>query len=1347
MFYNQRERLIEVKNLISYHSAKEHSENLDQDALEADILWNASRFCALLLHASKVQPDKCSIEEFEDFINNYNIGKSTPFDASSCFEKHWLRRIAGFVVVPTVIFHVVKVFEEVRDHRSELEFICQFYGDRSKRQQLSVPVLEVEEAAIKFEAKTSIILNRPVIFHKRWAQIDGDRIDISAMDIYFEPLLGAWDELCFLADWIDSKPKREHSGFEISEDAVQKLISSFENRSTHFPDFELLISQEIIVNRDASYRIEFRSSQSKYWITLQSEIAGHYWQLLIDDLSLADDRERLISWLTGNLSDSRYPDHVPNLTHFASERFLDAAIDLLLEDSDLEGIETELDKVVLDSREFRGVEALYKDSVKIKDTAKLNNSDLFELFHSLQHFESQARITYLYGQASRYWLIFLTETIVRYDLESVPDDQLVDQKGPFLRINRLLKASTNKPFLLWATCNTIQRHRPEILTHLLIQPESCTLALSILENLEFPDTGEEIYQQCWVKAVDLLFRSLPQYVEGADLHSRIKLQIFRLLNEKKYKMPYRYTAQHEQIIRRRDMRNMAVLDLVENLPLHYGQVHGGPTPMLFTKTFEALANAFINLDEPRTLQPSVKYFPLLRWGGIAWLLKATMAWKVRGYFRKNSRNIQELVSAFLNQYLTALEEGHHGTAGKTESETRAGQIIWTEQVERLEMIDWIFPIYFLNEQGKLGRFLNPRLDFQNTTDNYHTANRLTAEKLRTHIGVLLQLLQKLIQPASSLTFDKSKLEGIEDSVQKQIVVYLNEHTIERPEEGKIDLFSLYKEGGSQSSAKTALLPQIAQAINWFADTKPVVNALIKSGDINKFLTVLDFVAVESIRGLLIEQLMTSDIIGMMERQVMIPEIQTTLAKLSNHPELLPKFEQALQVWENRIKERHHNKEYREQIYISRLIVAFLKNDEAELEAVLTPGIYHGSSSELSYQDYKSFYRGLLYLTLDPEKAVNSFNDLANRFPNHVWVALNRMEAKLLLGEFIGDTFLLREAYEQWSEFEKENPRLVNLGTTEPEISAITMKLLFKLSEHNQLERRFLSLEVPVRMNEKILEIRIKSLIQQNRPTEARLLVETAKSYHRLNGNTPINFIEKFELLVNGDDDLEQMRASTLEILSCYPTKLVKLLPESFNGKADIYEFFVQEIVNALDKMLDKIRSIDEIKDENKLNDIVELVLDSRLTLFGFHISGQSRGAFSAATESTTKKQPGERDLPIMDRNQKIWMVCEALIYRGKTTAESHLKKAFNYHHKRDVTTLLYYDTDCSNHKRFEKNWKDYKDDILPKTTFPEPMTLNSRLEEISDQYDLKNSAIKIGKTIHGTGTVMYHIFVNINYKL
>jgi hypothetical protein len=109
-------------------------------------------------------------------------------------------------------------------------------------------------------------------------------------------------------------------------------------------------------------------------------------------------------------------------------------------------------------------------------------------------------------------------------------------------------------------------------------------------------------------------------------------------------------------------------------------------------------------------------------------------------------------------------------------------------------------------------------------------------------------------------------------------------------------------------------------------------------------------------------------------------------------------------------------------------------------------------------------------------------------------------------------------------------------------------------------------------------------------------------------------------------------------------------------------------------------------------------------------------------------------------------VCEAFIFRDFPRTESHLKKIFDYHHnKNHFITLIY---DLSTQANFERRWNTYLNDTISKIEFPSGFEINEdKTKDVTDEFDYKNSAIKIGVTAHGTNTNIYHLMVNLNYKV
>ncbi|WP_184541946.1 hypothetical protein [Mucilaginibacter sp. FT3.2] len=137
------------------------------------------------------------------------------------------------------------------------------------------------------------------------------------------------------------------------------------------------------------------------------------------------------------------------------------------------------------------------------------------------------------------------------------------------------------------------------------------------------------------------------------------------------------------------------------------------------------------------------------------------------------------------------------------------------------------------------------------------------------------------------------------------------------------------------------------------------------------------------------------------------------------------------------------------------------------------------------------------------------------------------------------------------------------------------------------------------------------------------------------------------------------------------------------------------------------------------------------------ISGQSR----------PKKQsnPGEIDLGIFSGNNTRLAICEALILEGRNAIETqkHNLKIFNYDPVRKLYYLLiYYKGDTNN---FDSSWESYIDVVEYFVDFPQGYKNPGKVVEITLS-DLSDT-ILLGKSIYGADIELYHIFINVNYRL
>lgn len=1343
--YNQKEKIKEIQQFIFTQTVDRSNNYKEQEALDADFKWNASLFFAKAIHLAETKSKEFTPNQFNKFKKEYeqNTGKS--INTESLFDQYWLRTVLGKVKIAGTVYSACNYFERISNYKKELEFLVKEFPEGKERSN-KLTKDEFDKIKLKYESDHSTTLDKKGLFMKDWFSEKEEIVQISQMNYFFKAFLDSWDEFEFLSEYNKQVSKNLETGLKIDIKSFKELNNSFCKFHKEVPSIAKLKEQQVLKEKDKFYYLNLFDTKPKYWRELSGKVIAHYWQLLLDDNSFKSDETRI----TQLLDQTEYFDWSKEFLFYVPEeskkRFLNAALEIVVNEPDLKKVESEFRKVSIDA-DFgsRYSELLFNNPENFNDYS-LNLEDCFELLESFNKWELKAKSTYLHGQSSRKGISFLIHAIIKHDLETERIDKQDEKSYRFdyyKRIFTLLDKVQDKPILIWEVKCYILLSRRAFLPYLLIDKRYTSFAFQLIDLMgEFLREKEtqQFSIKLWEESMNLALNAIRSGGDEVTAANQI-FQIYRQLNRNKYFVPFNRNQNTENRNRKKNKdKESLVLSLIESSSLFNHK--NTNNQYLIPFVFNDLINLFVNFKSKPLYDNGAINFPMIQWDGIAWLMRCSTLWKYKQQFETNPPKIHSLTNTFFKLYIDRIEITEVNKYNFLDEKEEQGLPLWSEKIERLDHIEWIYPIYFIFKQQKLNSFLEPRFYFNTTSDQYHKENQFTADKLRTHIGVLLQVLNKLVLPSIPYGFKKEDLEEIRSRIEQQIIDYLKSHTKDIPEDGRVDLFDYKKEWAYNTTEKEALLPQIAKALYWFNNKEKLIDAIIESQDITKVLTIIRWTTSEGLKQKLIKKLKESDIKIFLENTYWIPEIQQTLLEISKYPQLKEKLEQIVDFWENEISRKNYK--YANQLFQTKMLIAYYNADEDELNNVNEPNkkSVH-NSNELAFDDHKQFYRALIRLENNTESAYQIFKNLSFKYPKYPVLALNQMAAKINIAKSKGDDLeMYREALEEWSVYASKNVSdEESLGST---FKVNRLLVLFKLQEFEWLDKLYGDLELPYQMLPDVLEVKIDSLIQRRRIGEALFIIEKAKSYHAYSDLKNIGFINDLESKVNGIDNVEELHFQYNRIFNSSPPKLINIFPESLNGNRSIIKFMTKEIARAASKMLDKVVSISQIKNEDKYNDIVELCLDSRINPWGWHIGEQSRGGFSDSKNKSIKKQPGERDLPICDVNKEIFCLCEAFIYRTPAPAKSHLKKIFNYYHQKENLIILIYDLKTA--RESKRNWNQYINKILPNTDFPEGYRYLT-CKELTSELNYQNSAIKIAQSTHENNQSVYHVFVNINYKV
>lgn len=1349
MKYRNQDNIKEIQNIIKPFKSK-WKNHKDDKAFEADINWNASTFFSKIIIKAKTSDYYWSKDKLVSFSIDYNSKNNAATDINSLIDKHWFREVLGLIKTPDAVRKIIYDFEQNQLYKQELIFIRELYKGNNSKQEISKR--GYSKYIEQYKKGNQLSLNETWL-SKHWITAkneEDENLKIGSIEYYYT-LLDYWDDIKFISTFKNEKSKVEAKGLAISKKDFEDIHNTHKSYFINLPSINDLKQQEIIREIGSEYYVHFYNAKVSYWDTLNDKIAASVWEGIINDQAIPNDKEKVKIFLNKILYwENSWAEFYKHITKSSKELFIKAAVDIVLEETDLTGVKEEFYKCYLDDNitaryAFLANRSLNEDDLK-------PSKDYYEFYQEMHSLSDKHQGNLFYVQDVRGHLAFLIKVIVGCDLEfsnTGDGDTLKTEHFPLTK--QLLQKGLEKPYLLWETCHFLVEDNPTIIPYLLVESEFSSLAFNLINKVKIESSIENINEEIKLKLYEKSIKlSLDKILSNSDYsNGEIALLIFQfyreinrdkfqsLSNVRTHDEQYKIRASHKK-------RENLLITLIENYPINGYNVNTINREYLLPTIVSELVHLFKEYNESEKYLNGTIQFSILKLDGLSWLSKCINYSKYENQFSDIEEIKEELSNIFKEVYLKKIEQK---SVTKKDFHTRElidGLPSWSERNERLILLEWIYPMVLMKRTNQLHNFLTPKFSLKKANTEYNEENRFYAKKIRTHLFVLLTILNKLTSHKEDYFLIQNELKDIKTEVEKQIMVLLKQYAVVG-KSSKIDIlsssFELQLFGNSKEEE---LLPQIAQAINWFDDKNEIINTLISSSDLLRLLIILDWITSEGLKKEIIEKIKRAKIIEFFDSQSWLPEIELTLTKLSHYKDLVQQTKDALEYWENKIIPRRKDEKDKQVSFAINLMLAYNEKDINKINQLNAPKQKIFGVRDFKSYHHKQFFIGLIKFDSNPEAAYQIFDTLHNQFKENTSIAINRFAAKINWAtkpgsELIKDK-LLNEALQEWKDAEVNLPKA---ATDEIKDKAWINKLtvFYNLRDFSQFEKLYLELAIPYQMMEDVISMKIEMLIIQEKQHEAFYLLQKGKEYHKASDGSNPDFINKLQSIIDDKSDIRLLRSTFLEIFSKKPKTLIQIFPEKLNGQVEIEKFITKEFAIALNRVLEKIKAIDKINNEDKYNDIVQLALESRFNIFGWIVKDQSRGG-----SSESGKGPGERDILIQDSNNETITVCEAFIHRDFTRTQSHLKKIFNYHHAKNHFIALIYDLGIQTD--FEQKWKTYISETVSKVTYPVGFEVDpNQTKDATSEFDCKNSAIKIGVTTHGKNANIYHLMVNLNYKV
>ncbi|MEC5147782.1 hypothetical protein [Chitinophaga sp. 212800010-3] len=1322
-------RISEEIDFIKPSVIKQTDELLEQ----ADLKWNLSYLLAqILLHAKPLSGYSFNEQGLQEAKVIFERSSSFVVDIDGLKSKYWLRNVLGKICIPSSIRYAIGVYDRIRYAEAELVFLTNTFNQDAKlsAEELShAVVLYLQEKGIEVN-----IENATVAGFLYWREIE-QSYSIGPLREY-EQLLSMEKDFAFLS-YLNSNIGGDFQ-FEIEASKYDELC---QQHRAYYPavDLQLILKSETIKRDGNRCLIQFQRN-------IDSNVFDKSYALLFQFMAEEDadlPTNRLVAQWLEKVSLLTESIHAPDfLSKTYRDMMLDGSMLLLLSEQDLVGTEQEYAKVMLDCLERR-LDFLKINAPWINYSFSKEN-DIFSQYRQLvEKYGHNGGLPL--GQSCRAMISSLIRIVVKYDYLRNP-----------VRVYKLYEHALERPYLLYSLGCWIAWIQPSVIP--LLSVNTSTASLSLVLYREFRQHNER------VKASLL------------DTEVSIVAGLFQLLLDTFLRTPHASGEEGAQAI------HQALFEV-------YGQYHwflqANPTEANKTrlryyeqliKTFESILSTHIigcimyknavgikelltavmtqELNESLSNRHLLK-LPTIKMELLAFLLRLSDSHSMTILVSDLPGLKKNMVSEFFKSYAQILET--QAVDGWDFTNNKEGKFIPVLGVNYAAFNRMPWAETFVTFNGLL--LLDDWLD----EVRLGIAGKLEGEKKHFLISKVQAFIHGLLLVHKALSTREYRSDigrtGTIMKVEQALAKWIQKWSHDSVEHGGIDIFSSAYENNRFQYKQEYLLPKIAVTVNYMSDVvkNDIFRALFRKDSLSKALHMLEFITKSRDRQLLVDKIEQQDVLEYVSHKYSY-EVEHVLSTLAVHEEFKQLAKSVLEYWviSEKADDLNASPEKKITAFRIRLLLAYFDGNINEIENIINPGFdrYYSSGYGQNFQpeETRNFYKGLLAAQRkEYEKAITVFNTLINDTRSiRPEFAVNRFHCRNEIAIKIRSQQDRLEAFEnaikEWDDYISKIPE----GDMKEKFDFVSEsiwfnKLLAFLETGNRqaFNRTYLELELSHRMLPAFLELYIKYLTRFSEYDKAKQLLIEALEYHRMEDGSVPDSIKALRHLVEEKEDFERMRFYYQDIVSRSPQTLIRILPEKLNGGATLEEFLLREICGAVNDLLGNINAIREIGKEDKYTDLVKMVLRARTRNWDWNIGGD-RGGYSAPKSAKGREpNPGEIDLMISEANNDHMATIEALILNGtnRNLVLDHVMKTFNYDHRRKLFFILNY----YQGKYFVDHWGDYKNyvsNISYPTEFP---ILNEALEDLSGPFT--NHSVRVAIAKHDNGLIIYHLFINVGYKI
>lgn len=1274
--YKAQEKLKSLSERFSYLTHNPHFTSagyVDKRIKSENLQYNLSLIISHIIIKLNI-PNK-SVGVFKKIITEYNESEGKNLTLEDFEKVGWIRIIYGEVVIP----------------QSINSLFWRIDNSSKKGESINIPI-----------EKTDLV-NCLRIYYK--ANLEGERFIISKSDLDF-------------------------------------IINRYSPKNVTIA----MLEERGIIAIDKKNNSYYWQVKNDYAKSLNHEIASTLWLLIggenatSKEFSIYANLIRVTEiWIDSFESylDRQNIDKIAEL----AENYLYFEVDLLNSDQ-------EFKKIYLDT---------FSHNSNFEDTIpniEINNNNTFEFIKNIK--TQNVRFQEFFGHQNAREFYYLILRII------------INSNSKKLQIFQKFIKDITRPFIVWTLYEDIPRFFPFAIPYLLDDTELIPVAFSLIDEIRI-NTGLLIEQadsrkrdeerldllnQLWLELFDFILELFSSVHSEDQLKGEAIAEVLIPLVQKVFKPNagnQHYIISHNALKRRYD----EALKILSNKRIQQSNIYLNPTisPKIISSILPSLSD-YIKLELGLTFQSQIRFINL---NSSILHLSIEVLRLLNSRFEEgelNEKNKQLLIKAktdlvfSLKDHITEFHFQNEINTSGNEENINKRKYRTNLTGFGIEIIDWGYLFSHFAKLNLLDAFHSnfiKNINFDIMTNKYSEQNKEQSEKIRLYLKAMIVGFISIGQKKTIYETEDLPASNTLIQIEKWIKELSLQYSLDDLSNKRVDVFKEINTGFGYDIYFQRLTILLYKSINYFTIENSndfIIEFFASSNDIGRMLAAINILDSKEQQNIISQRISSVNLDIFLEEVFTTTELQYVsieAANSENHWELAKPMIERIQ---NHYKRVNHPDENRDLILFEiNLLLAFKERDFNKLNSIeITQKQYIDKETFKKKDKIKQYYTALFILYNDKnyEEAIKLFKSLLSKDTKNTNLAYHLYRAETLKAISVMNTEFLIEANQNWENFINFLSDNEKIGLSElSELVAInSLHYLAATKNTRAFDQTINRLSKKSIYELEIIPTVYNFYIGRNLHELAYDYIQDANEF-LLQNRMEITSNIKDLFSNSGNDHLfNKFKISLERIRNLHPSKIPNISPDIINGKKNLSDFILNEIIQCLKIVQEKKEALRQITHENRFNDFLQAILRFRFPFWGWTITDQSRlGTSSGGADA------GNADLVIQSGGGENFALIEAFILRDKNYTETHILKCPKYisNIKRYYILVYFLGESIS----LGGKWNQYKTDVTS-ITYPNNFAINPIVGITDLDKEFEDAVnIKIGKSIHGENIEMFHIMINI----